>query len=70
MSLKLTTTYENGYFQRSIRPFCETLPFSHTTSHSDCIAGCGVLTVHRLRHITSPSWRPASVDTIIGQNGL
>jgi len=40
-----------------------TAPFSHTTTHSDCIAGFGVLTVHCVRNIRyASSWRPASTD--------
>src|SRR6516165_7791704 len=41
-------------FTNSIPPFCETLPFSSTTTHSDCIAGFGLLTGWHVRHITSP----------------
>lgn len=44
-------------------PFFATAPFSHTTTHSAFIAGCEVLTVRRVRHITSSlSWCPASAD--------
>src|SRR5262245_10727781 len=47
-------------FANSIRGFCETVPCSHHTTGLDCIAGFGLLTVGRVRYITSPlSWRPA-----------
>jgi hypothetical protein len=35
----------------------------HNTTRSVCIAGFGLLTGCRLRHITSPSWRPSNADT-------
>ena len=47
----------------------ETVPFSHHTTGLDCLAGCGLLTVHRVRPITSPlSWRPASAGNGQGQH--
>ena len=36
-------------------PFFVTAPFSHNTTRSDFIEGGGLLTVRRVRHITSPS---------------
>ena len=36
MSLALTTTHENCYFQRSIGRFFETLPRSHNTFALHC----------------------------------
>ena len=68
MSLALTTTHENCYFQRSIGWFS-------ATPLSVFIAGCGVLTVRRVRNITPPSlWRPASADnglrTAIARRGM
>jgi hypothetical protein len=41
-----------GGLANSIR-FFETLPISHKTIRSDCMAGCGLLTGRRVRHITS-----------------
>src|SRR5215211_9083108 len=45
-------------------PFFATVPCSHKATRSDCIAGFGVLTVCRVRHITSPSWRPAHAGNL------
>jgi hypothetical protein len=40
----------------SIRPFVATSPFSHTTTRSDGMVGFRVLTVRRIRFISSLSW--------------
>src|SRR4029450_7544417 len=41
-----------------------TAPFSHNTPRSNFIARVGLLTAHRVRHITSASWCLASADNV------
>jgi hypothetical protein len=59
MSLALTTTHENCYFQRSIPPSCATAAFAHNPTYSDCIAERqamrSILPVDRGRKGLSPS---------------
>jgi hypothetical protein len=49
-------------FANGIPPFFAIQPFSHKTTRSDCIEGFGLLTVRRVRHITSLSWCPETAD--------
>ena len=67
MSVALTTTYENSYFRRSIGGFSETASVFHPTNRSAFITRFEVLTARRVRHITSPLWRPASTECPSGK---
>jgi Asp-tRNA(Asn)/Glu-tRNA(Gln) amidotransferase A subunit family amidase len=60
----------HGKVAKNHRTFFETAPFSYKLTHSDCIAGFGLLTARRVSYIRCLlSWRPASAGNGCWANG-